>query len=402
MPLIDVLMAAGVRIPAPESVWIDPALTPDRFGAGVTIHPGCRIVGADTAIGPNAELGREGPLTLEHCQLGAGVRLGGGYAAEATFLDGVSLGADAHIRPGTLLEEQAAGGHAVGLKQTILMPFVTTGSLVNFCDCLMAGGTGPERHGEVGSSYVHFNFTPQQDKATASLIGDVPRGVMLDQPPVFLGGQGGLVGPAQVAFGTVVAAGTLLREDVLEPDLLVFGRRRDGARAFIPGLYAQARRVAARNFHYIGNLHALREWYRHARARTFGADALSQAVGAGAQRRLDQVLEERLKRLENWVERLKTSLRAGAALASPAPALAADLHFQAAFLTAWPARRERLIGALSTDAGSELRDRFLTALSEPADLPHVARIQRLPPDIKTLGTEWLQAIVTAIESTLTP
>ncbi|NTV96894.1 MAG: TOBE domain-containing protein, partial [Thiobacillus sp.] len=59
------------------------------------------------------------------------------------------------------------------------MPFVTPGSLVNVCDCLMAGGTDRRNHSEVGSSYVHFNYTPHQDKATASLLGDVPHGVML-------------------------------------------------------------------------------------------------------------------------------------------------------------------------------------------------------------------------------
>jgi len=30
------------------------------------------------------------------------------------------------------------------------------------------------------------------------LFGDVPRGVMLNQPPIFLGGQGGAVGPIRV------------------------------------------------------------------------------------------------------------------------------------------------------------------------------------------------------------
>ena len=76
------------------------------------------------------------------------------------------LGYNSHVRAGTILEEAASVAHTVGLKQTILFPFVTLGSLINFCDCLMAGGTGPKDHSEVGSSYIHFNFTPNQDKAT--------------------------------------------------------------------------------------------------------------------------------------------------------------------------------------------------------------------------------------------
>ena len=120
------------------------------------------------------------------------------------------------------MEEQASIAHTVGLKQTILFPFVTLGSLINFCDCFMAGGTSRKDHSEVGSSYIHFNFTPNQDKATASLIGDVPCGVMLDQKPIFLGGQGGIIGPCRLTYGLTAAAGTIVRKDELRPDRLDF------------------------------------------------------------------------------------------------------------------------------------------------------------------------------------
>lgn len=78
----------------------------------------------------------------------------------------------------------------MGLKQTILFPFVTLGSLINFCDVFMAGGTSRRDHSEVGSSYIHFNYTPRGDKATPSLVGDVPRGVMLNKEPFFSGDRG--------------------------------------------------------------------------------------------------------------------------------------------------------------------------------------------------------------------
>jgi len=169
------------------------------------VHPGCRIIGS--SIGPGCEIGAEGAVVIENCQLGRGVKLKGGYFSGSVFLDGANMGGGAHVREGTILEEEASGAHAVGLKQTVLLPFVTLGSLINFCDILMAGGTSRKNHSEVGSSYIHFNFTPNQDKATASLVGDVSRGVLLNQNPIFLGGQGGLVGPARIAYGTVIAAG---------------------------------------------------------------------------------------------------------------------------------------------------------------------------------------------------
>ena len=105
------------------------------------------------------------------------------------------MGLGAQVREGCLLEEEANGAHCVGLKQTILFPFVTLGSLINFCDCLMAGGTSRKDHSEVGSSYIHFNYTPDGDKTTASLFGDVPRGVMLE-PAADLPGRPGRRGRA--------------------------------------------------------------------------------------------------------------------------------------------------------------------------------------------------------------
>lgn len=193
------LIKNGVIIPHPDSVFIDAVVDPERIAPETVIYPFCRIHGAQTSIGPKCVIGAEGPVTIENCQLGAEVKLAGGYFSGATFLDCASMGSGAHVRPGTLLEEHSGGAHAVGLKQTVLFPYVVLGSLINFCVCLMAGGTSRKNHSEVGSSYIHFNFTPHHDKATPSLAGDVPKGVLLDQPPVFLGGQGGLVGPARIA-----------------------------------------------------------------------------------------------------------------------------------------------------------------------------------------------------------
>src|SRR5690606_11549176 len=123
----------------------------------------------------------------------------------------------AHFRAGTVLEEEASTAHVVGLKQTILLSFVTLGSLINFCDCLMAGGTSRRDHSEVGSGFIHFNFTPwgrEGDKATPSLVGDVVSGVFLRQPRILHGGCGGMIGPGSVGYGAVVGAGQVIRRPV--------------------------------------------------------------------------------------------------------------------------------------------------------------------------------------------
>jgi len=141
------LINKGVDIPNPLTLDIGEEVRIEKIsGDGVRIYPGCRIYGAHTVIASGARIGYEGPVTVENCQIGPKVELKGGYFKEAVFLEGANMGLAAHVREGCILEEEAGGAHCVGLKQTILFPFVTLGSLINFCDCLMAGGTSRKDH----------------------------------------------------------------------------------------------------------------------------------------------------------------------------------------------------------------------------------------------------------------
>ena len=293
------LVDKGVRIINPASVEVADDVDPDRIsGDGVVVHAGCRIRGPRTVISAGVHLGAEGPVTIEDCQLGPAVKLKGGYAAAAVFLDGANLGLGHHVREGTILEEQANGAHTVGLKQTILFPFVTLGSLINFCDLLMAGGTSRSDHSEVGSSYIHFNFTPTGDKTTPSLFGDVARGVMLRERPIFLGGQGGAVGPVRVAYGTVVGAGSIVRDDITtENELHLVAPPSGVSRPLAAGGYPKLDAMLARNLAYLANLDALEAWYRQARAPFFAAQPLGGMVLEGALGALASARAERISRL---------------------------------------------------------------------------------------------------------
>lgn len=308
--VLDRLLEKGVRIPCPKSVEIGSDISPDRVsGEGVIIHAGSKIYGPKTLIMAGAELGNEAPVTIHNCQLGREVQLGGGVFYESTFLEKVRMGLGAQIRGGCLLEEEASGAHTVGLKHTILFPFVTLGSLINFCDCLMAGGTDRKNHSEVGSSYIHFNFTPNQDKATPSLIGDVPRGVMLNQPSIFLGGQGGLVGPAKIEYGMIVVAGTIVRKDLLQENMMVISLPSiSKAVPFHQGLYSNLKRIITQNTVYISNLIALRRWYLDVRSRFMGKEKMEQALCEAALEKLEMAIEERVKRLGEVAEKMPRSI----------------------------------------------------------------------------------------------
>ena len=394
-PSVEALLRKGVRMASPCTVEVDPSVDPARIAPDVTIHAGCRISGATTALGPGCVLGGEAPAVVENCQLGRRVELKGGYFSGATFLDGASMGSGAHVRPGTLLEEEAGGAHAVGFKQTLFLSFVTAGSLVNFCDALMAGGTSRKNHSEIGSSYIHFNFTPHQDKATPSLVGDVPRGVMLDQPPIFLGGQGGLVGPARIAYGTLIPAGTICRRDCLEENQLLLSGAPvgKGTRPFAPGIYRGIQRIVAKNLIYIGNLWALKAWYQEVRKRTFGTDLFGQACYAGALERLDEMVQERQKRLQELAGKMPASIQQ--ALAKTGAELPPAVRDQQQSLSdRWPEIGSRLQAGPAPELGAADRDAFLKEWeSIPSGTPHLQAVAALGPVARKAGTAWLQAVV---------
>jgi UDP-N-acetylglucosamine/UDP-N-acetylgalactosamine diphosphorylase len=399
-PAVAELIRRGVVVHAPASVEVQDSVSPERVAPGVVLHAGCRLRGSGLSIGPGCEIGGEAPVTLEDCRLGHGVRLQGGTFSGSVFLDGAEFGSAAHVRPGTLLEEEAGAGHAVGFKHTILLSYVRAGSLINFCDALMSGGTSRRNHSEIGSSYIHFNFTPNQDKATASLIGDVPRGVMLDQPPVFLGGQGGLVGPARIAFGTVLPAGFVCREDVLDEDQLYTPTPLAmTARRFHPGLYRAINRVVSNNLAYIGNLWALRTWYAEVRALSMGSDPFREACRKGAVELVESAVRERVKRLGELAEAMRFSLEKTRTLAGQdlPPALRAQ---QEALQARWPRMRDALLAGAPREAGSADAGMFQPAWRKAcAGTAHTEAVARLGADARRAGTRWLQGIVDSVAAT---
>ena len=387
MTITEMLIQRGVTIPNPQAVEIGKEVDPERIsGDRVVIHSGCRIYGRDTFIGAGARLGEEGPVTVENCRIGPGVALKGGYFKDAVFLEGAVCGSGSHVREATIMEEQASIAHTVGLKQTILFPFVTLGSLINFCDCFMAGGTSRKNHSEVGSSYIHFNFTPNQDKATASLIGDVPRGVMLNQKPIFLGGQGGIIGPCRLAYGTVAAAGTIVRKDELRPDRLVFGGAiRGGSMKFSPGKYTGAGRILKNNLLYIANLTALEQWYRTVRERFVG-DGFPAPLQEGLCRNVRRAIEERVARLEVFCRRY------------------ADSEGLPAIDGWWPEVAGRFSPPSAPPGDQRLKDAFLEALETAmagSGKRYLESIQSLKANESGAGSGWLQSIVDACMQTST-
>ena len=393
---IQRLIEKGVKIPNPNSVEIGPEVDTDRIsGDGVVIYSGCKIYGNSTLILQHVQIGYEAPVTVENCQIGPNVELKGGFFKEAVFLKKASAGSGSHIREGTILEEEARTAHTVGLKQTILFPFVTLGSIINFCDCLMSGGTSRKDHSEVGSSYIHFNYTPNQDKTTPTLLGDVPRGVMLNQRPIFLGGQGGIIGPCRIEFGTIIAAGSICRKDVLSPGrLLIEVPRKGGNIPFIPGMYRSIKRILINNITYISNLIALLQWYNHVRSQ-FLSDDFPDHLFTGQKEKLNMVIDERIIRLKALSQKMPDSARAYKkhAKENVSPLI---LRQKQEFYDKWPAVELFLNeGRLLKNEYAE-RDIFLEKIHnniKESGKDYIQIIKSLSLEDTKLGTLWLQKTV---------
>jgi len=353
------LAQRGVEIVDPRQTYVAPEIEPDRVCAGAILHPGARLCGARTFIGPGAQVGAEGPATVVNGVLGRDARIDAGYLDSAVLLDGARVGWGAHLRPGTLLEEGASTAHCVGLKHTILLSFVTVGSVVNLCDLLMAGGTSAADHSEVGSGFIHFNFTPwgiRGDKATASLVGDVVQGVFLRQRRIFLGGAGGMVGPRRVGFGAIAGAGQVVRRDVDAGQLSVqLPRAVD--RTIAPGYLDAAGFRQGRNVEYIAQVVALREWYRQVR-RAHATGPAAIVVDAAIQV-LGLCVAERVKRLEAFVR-----------------------------------ERDVAMPPLQLEPDLAAPDSLLAPVED--GVSHVAWVQGLSDGAVEAGTTWLRAVSDAV------
>jgi UDP-N-acetylglucosamine/UDP-N-acetylgalactosamine diphosphorylase len=397
---IQQLIRKGVRIDRPETITIGEEVSCDQISDNrVVIHSGCKVYGSHTVIMSGCEIGYEGPATIEDCQLGPDVKLQGGFFSHSTFLGKTTLGSGAHIRGGCLLEEEANVAHTVGLKQTILFPFVTLGSLINFCDCLMAGGTDRKNHSEVGSSYIHFNYSPNQDKATPSLIGDVPKGVMLNQRPIFLGGQGGLVGPVRIGYGTVIAAGTIYRKDFIKGDGLLFARsniKKQQPLYFM--LYPGIKRIIANNINYIANIIALRRWYIDVRSQFLLVNPIEKALYQGALEKIEMVISERIKRLKELADKMPRSIELYTKIMKE-HVLQTQQDLRREIFEQWPNIEEFLTDSYKKGGNLEKRDEFLDLIQQKIDEKgkhYIEVIKGLGNAGATIGTEWLHGLVDEI------
>jgi len=228
----------------------------------------------------------------------------------------------------------------------------------------------------------------------------VPRGVMLNQPPIFLGGQGGMIGPLRLGYGTVILAGTVLRGDHPEGGKLL---GQSGPLAyeitFHQGFYADVKRRVYNNISYIANILALTQWYEHVRRLFMAYNDTGRALLEGALEKLAIILAERLVRLQNLSEKMDLSVRIAKKIIN-GPQRQTLIRQSREFQENWPAVEKCLTGHHEEALGTENRDMFIQALRSRIndDVDYIHTIRGLEHEISLTGTSWLENIVDGITS----
>lgn len=297
------LQSRGVDVWGPERVYVGEDVDLGAIEPGSVIRH-ATLSGPSLSIANGATIGSSGHAEVDDCQVGKNVELGSGLYQQATFLDSVRVRGFAEIRPGTLLEEQAEAAHNVALKNTTFTSCCIAGSLINFCDLFLSGGRSRREHTEIGSGAIHFNFDPYGDK-WGSLIGGI-RGVLLRSDPVFIGGNSGLVGPLEIGFGAVTAAGSIIRKDVADNTLAADHRSTLRRRRFDLSAYGRLRGKFLLTAKMIATLHALDTWYHLVRIPN--ADLAERQLYKAARTRIHTQTAERIARLGRIVEKLAAEL----------------------------------------------------------------------------------------------
>jgi len=195
------LMAEGVTLVAPETVW----LAQDT------------VIGRDVVIEPNVFFG-------PGVTVGDGVTIHAFSHIEGAIIEkGAEIGPFARLRPGAEIGEGAKIGNFVEVKNTKMGP----GAKANHLTYL--GDSEVGANANVGAGTITCNYDGFLKYKTT--IGE----------GAFIGSNSALVAPVTVGKGAIVAAGSVVTHDVA-PDALAISRSAQEAK---PGWAASFRTIMA-------------------------------------------------------------------------------------------------------------------------------------------------------------
>ena len=418
------LLERGVHIPDLNLVHITRDVKLENIAPGCTIYPFVRITGSKTQIHSGARIGARGPVILENSLIGENAVigdlgqvtlidtvvgpksvLGAGVAEQAVFLgketmiNDFTTGYGFRVRKGSLYEEDASSAQHTDTKMTILFPWTTLGSDINFCDALLAGGTGPElgSFSEVGSGTIHFNYSIRGDKATASLFGDVFQGVFLDQERLFIGGNNSLLGPVKADFGTMTAAGARIKGKL--PKGLNYGHSLPKGKVdYDARIFSGVSGIVKNQVNVLAELTALVNWYKQVRINCAAQAPEQKFLYESGLRMIELNYQERLHQLNRYVDFLENSVR----LLESMQASKKQISEQKDLLSRWPKLDSEFknLEKHEIQIPESLKDEF-DNLQSQGQSDYTGLIKNLSQSGKQTGKTWLSEIAGIVRNVYT-
>lgn len=197
---IKALMQSGVSIQDVNSLYLDPNV---EILPGACIGPNVQIKGR-TKIAANVSI--EGSAHLLDCDIHEGAQLKFAVKAEQAVIGkNTSVGPFAHLRPGTVLQEEVKIGNFVETKKAHL----AKGAKANHLSYL--GDVSVGENSNIGAGTITCNYDGHNKFETN--IGK----------NVFIGSDSCLVAPVKIGDGAYVGAGSVITKDV-ESDSLALTR----------------------------------------------------------------------------------------------------------------------------------------------------------------------------------
>jgi len=229
---VGLLQKKGVEILNPDSVTVGSDVNLDDIEPGVSLGPGTVLSGRETMIGADTRI--VGAASIKNCLIGRNCSLHAGEYLDSVLLDGCATVGWARVRGHSAWEEGSQAAHNVDTKTTVLGYKTTLGSLINFCNVLMLGGTSPrlEVGAEVGSGTINFNFLPYGPTVGAlikpsTVVGSIESPFLsCADAPIrydFIGGHSSIIAPTVIGLNCVIAAKTRVNPGIYGDDVLISG-----------------------------------------------------------------------------------------------------------------------------------------------------------------------------------
>lgn len=202
-------MRNGVAIIDSDQTYIGPDVIIEQ---DVTIYPGTIINGettikSDSIVGPNSE--------LTNCHIGEGTVIKQSVVHDSAIGNHVNVGPFAHIRPESVIGDNAKLGNFVEVKKTTLGENSKVSHLSYIGDAKVGSNVN------VGCGTITVNYDGKQKHLTTI------------EDNAFVGCNSNLIAPVTVGKGAYIAAGSTINKDVPENALALARARQTNKENYV-------------------------------------------------------------------------------------------------------------------------------------------------------------------------